>query len=240
MTNKMVLIGIAILAVGLIALPQTFALFAGQHYWYDVNNNGADNYGIPCMKCHSDIQAELDLSAGDGTGPHNSVVCADCHITALVDMRGGVVGGSVALGDNIHAAGLPACMDCHSANTSDTSTAPDATTILEGSLEVHKDFAKNASNTGNILVDENEACVACHTHVAVDINWQKAYKMSFVARESGTVGNHAWVVSNFVTEGTVLIDTYGNRDGTNYNYTEYNINVTGIDHLNEWYNASNP
>lgn len=244
MTNKMILIGIAIVAVGLIALPQTMALFAGQHNWYTLTGNSSDNYGIPCQKCHADVYAELKLSQkDDNTGVHNSQTCSTCHMTALENMEDGVVSGGDLPGANIHAAGLPYCLDCHSRNISNINNGPDARTILTGSLEAHIPFATQAALDNQtdgtaLLKGANEACVACHTHVAVDINWQKAYKIGFSAIETADTGIHQWSVGNFVAEGTVSVLTYGNRTGGNTGVGPESINVSGLTIPN--YDVNNP
>ena len=59
----------------------------------------------------------------------------------------------------------------------------------------------------------NDACIACHTHVAVDINFQKGYKLSFDATESKT---GVYTVSNAAVEGTVNISVFGNQSGATY------------------------
>ncbi len=75
MNKKMILV-IALIGIGLYALPQTMALFAGQHSF--VNIDAAGNQ-IDCVKCHGDVKAEL--AAGDvGTdAPHAGFECEFCH-----------------------------------------------------------------------------------------------------------------------------------------------------------------
>ena len=47
----------AVIAIGLFALPGTVAMFGGQHDWYDLNPDGND---VSCEKCHADIYAEMN------------------------------------------------------------------------------------------------------------------------------------------------------------------------------------
>jgi len=224
MKNRLILIGICIAAVGLIALPQTLALFAGQHDFYEVSRD-PDNLGVPCAKCHGDVKSELS-----GSDVHSSVRCEDCHVLALT-YKGAKVGGN----KDIHAAAAPACLDCHDGSltsgqwhnfTDDpsvcanchgttTPTFGNATSILYGANESHKKFAADASNpNATLLKGANEACIGCHTHVAVDINWVKAYKMSFNATAyTKEDGSHDWIISNFTKEGTATLQTYGNMSG---------------------------
>jgi len=227
MGNKLILIGIAIAAIGLVALPQTLALFSGQHNWYDISPAGNQ---VPCQKCHADIA--IEMSIGDGTtanGIHRSIGCESCHIKALTD-QGSTIGGPIT--NDIHAAASPACLDCH-----DGSGAGDARSILNGSEEVHKPFAKQA-NDSLLLKGSNEACIACHTHVAVQINWTRAYMISFSATENANTGTHDWIVDNFAAEGTAVIRTYGNQSGERVNYTQppdISVNLPS-----GWFDENNP
>lgn len=216
MTNKMILIGIAIAAIGLVALPQTLALFAGQHNFYD--NIGAGAAAIPCEKCHADVFSELS-QPGSVNAVHLAQGCEGCHVTTAPTKEGLTQGG--ALGSDFHAAALPLCLDCHSG----TGPGVDARSILNGSAEAHISFAGQA-NESLLLRGSNEACISCHTHVAVDINWTKAYKISFNAKENATTGLHEWTVNNFATEGTVQIQTYGNRSGEINSATEPNVSIS--------------
>ncbi|MFZ3384092.1 MAG: hypothetical protein WA144_09220 [Candidatus Methanoperedens sp.] len=216
MSNKLILIGIAIAAVGLVALPQTLALFAGQHNFYD--NIGTGAAAIPCEKCHADVFSELSQPGSVNT-VHMGQGCEGCHVTTAPNKEGLTQGGNS--GADFHAAALPLCLDCHSG----TGPGKDARSILDGSVEAHTAFA-NQANDSLLLRGSNEACISCHTHVAVDINWTKAYKISFNAMENATTGLHEWTVDNFATEGTVQIQTYGNRSGGINSATEPVVSIS--------------
>ncbi len=119
------------------------------------------------------------------------------------------------------------CSNCHYSTAAHTPTfeasleaggfgitsAPNDT----GSVEAHRAFVQTPAFGGQKdTVDRygygasNGACIACHTHVAVDINFQKGYKLSFSAVE-GQQGNYS--VGNFAVEGQVNIAVYGNGSG---------------------------
>lgn len=79
MNAKITLVFIALIGAGLFALPQTTALFAGQHGFVNIDPTGNQ---IDCIKCHGDIQAELqsEHSTATGTdGPHAAMKCEFCH-----------------------------------------------------------------------------------------------------------------------------------------------------------------
>ena len=193
MKNRLILIGICIAAVGLIALPQTLALFAGQHTFYEVSRD-PENLGVPCAKCHADVYSEL---SGSSNKVHETVSCEDCHVIALMN-KGAKVGGN----ESIHAAAAPACMDCHDGNVS----YPNATSILYGANESHKKFAFDAANA-SLLKGANEACVGCHTHVNVDSVWQKPTNLSFKASVSS---EGVWNVTDFAAGGMKETNVTGN------------------------------
>ena len=217
MTNRLILIGLCIAAVGLIALPQTLALFAGQHTFYEVSRD-PQNLGVPCAKCHGDVYSELS-----GSDVHSSVRCEDCHVIALM-YKGAKVGGN----EDIHAAATPACLDCHdgklgkdqwhsftenfTSHCVDCHGSPvtynidNATSILYGANESHKKFAFDASNA-TLLKGANEACVGCHTHVNVDSVWQKPTNLSFKASVSS---EGVWNVTDFAAGGMKETNVTGN------------------------------
>jgi len=79
MNKKLAIVLIALVGIGLYALPQTMALFAGQHSFYNIDPTGNQ---VPCDKCHGDVQAELEsgISTLTGTpGPHANMKCEFCH-----------------------------------------------------------------------------------------------------------------------------------------------------------------
>lgn len=221
MQNKTLLIGIGILAVGLLALPQTLALFIGQHNWYDTTTT---ENGIPCAKCHADVVQEIFSTeglAGDGVnslhrGQTSDGGCQACHMTTGPN-EGGIDqanSNDLGTGDSFHAAAAPACIDCHDTD----GPGNNALIGLTGADEVHKPFVEQANTTGvAFLKGANEACIACHTHVAVDITWTKRTGMSLTAVETqpgGPGSAHSWDVGNYVATGVAVVQTNGDSNGT--------------------------
>jgi len=74
-SQKIVLGTIAVVAMGIFALPSTVSLFSGQHSWYDLS---AETNDVPCDKCHGDIEDEM---VSDENGVHRNLTCAMCHRT---------------------------------------------------------------------------------------------------------------------------------------------------------------
>jgi hypothetical protein len=208
-SNKVALMVIAVVAIGIFALPTTLSLFAGQHVWYDISDDGNQ---VPCKKCHADIYEEYVLSAngvhgtlsgGNQTaaGDDPDAACGACHrladITnpnaAMTFADGGPNGGSTP-GEEAHAAAVISCMACHQLNNTGGYPAAGGFNITSFSGVTSPFVYTNASNPGtnaahnafiaeaiddDTLQDSNEACLACHTMIGVKINWTHARSLEF-------------------------------------------------------------
>ena len=233
-SNKLVLIAVAIVAIGIFALPSTVSLFSGQHTWYDLSGTGND---LPCRKCHGDIQDEM-LSADNGvhrtlndTAGENSCLCH--RVTPpKTRLTTGVASGDgpgSTPGNESHAAAAIACMICHEQGTTfphaggfNQSAVYAATGVPEdkqywynhsdgtgGEYAAHNAFI-NQAIVDPLMEDSNEACIACHTRVGVNITWTKNVYLEFTAGED-EFGN--WTVEDFAAGGD---------------------NVTQVNSSNEW------
>lgn len=222
MINRTILLGIMIVAVGMIALPQTFALFAGQHTWNDI---GYMENGEVCKKCHSDIAIEIEQSPIHGAWGKD---CVGCHIATPAGYASGPFKSPAnRTMDGSHAATTVRCAECHSGVAVDAYSASNFNTTtntwkshknsLGSPNEAHKSFAmQSASNMpiyndngtidtrfsagqGNIMLrGDDVSCVACHTHTKVVITWTRPTGMSFDANSTSS----GWVTSNYQTLST--------------------------------------
>ncbi|VVB85297.1 Cytochrome c7 c [uncultured archaeon] len=134
----------------------------------------------------------------------------------------------------INGEGVGSCADCHYSTASHT-PAFEATLAAggfgitgspedTGSVEAHNAFVKTDDKLDRFGYGaSNGACIACHTHVAVDINFQKGYKLAFDAIESST-GQYS--VANFAVEGQVNVAIYGNGSGMTYGVGDKTYNWT--------------
>ncbi|MGB2841769.1 MAG: multiheme c-type cytochrome [Halobacteriota archaeon] len=233
--NKMVLMAIAVVAVGMFALPSTVSLFTGQHTWYDIN---ASKY-LPCEKCHAEIYDEFALSKVHGTLTGNTsgwvdtsnvtAGCYGCHRTSQTGYTYAKGGGSGALpGKEAHAASTVACMVCHDFNN--TAGYPNAggfnitTSIYNytygenytGEAAAHNKFIERAIEE-NVMEDANAACIACHTYIPVKINWTHRFSLEFDCIPEfdldGVVNTTHFNVTNWEFNGTYNITVYGNTTG---------------------------
>src|SRR3990170_7740654 len=79
MNTKFTLAIIALVGIGVFALPSTMSLWAGQHSFYNIDATGNQ---VPCQKCHGDVKAELLSNAAaipNTPGPHAAFKCEYCH-----------------------------------------------------------------------------------------------------------------------------------------------------------------
>ncbi len=164
---------------------------------------------VSCLECHGGEQekgvagyeiesAEPYMHSGwllDATDP-NASNCWNCHYSN--DVHGAGEGALAAGGfqNPVTGKGLT------------TGSAE------EGAVEAHNAWVTTNDNISRFGYGaSNDACVACHTHVAVEISFQKGYLLQFNATEEAT-GNYT--VSNFNVQGTVNVTTYGNESGNTF------------------------
>ena len=245
-SSSLILMGIAVVAVGMFALPSTVSLFSGQHTWYAINGSNE----LPCKKCHADVFEELESSAfhkwdGGGFGqggnsPPEDTACYGCHRAnaSITYANVGDTVTNVTPGKEAHAASTVACMLCHQFNASvrtgsmasfaaggfDNVTGStynyDNGSSVGGEHAAHQRFIEMAVNWP-AMEDSNEACIACHTHVPVNITWKHAHDLNFTAtwKDSGWVGTDEFPpthfnVSDWGVNGTMINYSYGYGNGT--------------------------
>jgi len=83
-SRGLLLLTIAVVAVGVFALPSTVSLFSGQHAWYNLSTGTND---VPCEKCHADVAEEMEQLAGPHTGEtgYGRLKCGYCHRTFKIE-----------------------------------------------------------------------------------------------------------------------------------------------------------
>ena len=189
-TKKMILLLMIVLSLGIVALPASMSLFAGQHTWY---NLGAEGNQVPCVKCHADVADELD--AGQPPSPHKKLIVDDINDACEACHRSNLTGYTYASGDTsgatpgkeAHAASTVACMECHEYghdeypydypwaggfdNMTNSSFNYDSGDPSIGTNASHHAFIQGAITEGSLLEDSSEACVACHTTTNVTIHF---------------------------------------------------------------------
>ncbi|OFV66647.1 MAG: multiheme cyctochrome [Candidatus Syntrophoarchaeum butanivorans] len=175
----------AIIALGIFALPQTAALFSGQHSWYNLGTGGND---LPCEKCHGDIAAEMNslVSAHSGETGYGRFECDYCHRTFDLNDYGAAPSQNInqsifsryyytyASGDGTgstpgkeaHAASTVPCMYCHSGEDVGGYHMHDSNTLYcscHGPSDGGSDYYYHGDRfyTGKSNDDQGE-CMKCH------------------------------------------------------------------------------
>ncbi len=191
MNSKILLLTVAVAAVGLFAMPNSLSLFAGQHT-FDKGVN------VSCQKCHQDIYDEMNGNGlyGNSTA-HTSTnlkVCTGCHKTGNIsnipvgkytDGSGtynysGTFNQSVGA-QGAHAAVTMECTNCHTGVPAE----------LLNSSEAHGAFYNESKANGStILKGANIACVGCHTHTNVQGTWRRSIGYDMIVNETAT-GNYS-------------------------------------------------
>lgn len=163
-----------IFTMGLVVLPSTVNLFAGEHSFYNIKQG----YESRCIKCHADIYDELKAGANhskvDGTDGWSGEECLGCHRANTSITFANATTGSP--GKEAHAATIIDCGYCH-LNSSNLFNAPLAGGF--GLSGMGNDTGYNASHysfmiesrDSDLLKNESEPCVACHTNTRVRINF---------------------------------------------------------------------
>lgn len=177
----MMLIMIALLAIGLVVLPTTVSLLAGQHSFYEVN----EGYESRCIRCHADIHEELKSGANHSTvdggdiGEWSGKECQGCH-RANVSITYANASRNQP-GEETHAATTINCGYCHF-NENNNFGAPVAGGFGlsnhqpdTGIYASHYNFVIQ-SREGGLISNHSESCIACHTNCMVEINFNMSTK----------------------------------------------------------------
>ena len=183
MNSKVLLLSVAVIAIGLFAMPSTLSLFSGQHTFY----NGSE---VNCEKCHADIYSEL--GSGSGSTAHTAGVfsqCEYCHKTNTTNLSVPINGTANAnyTGTNVtdngqaHAAVTMECIACHTGVDEE----------LQGSSAAHGAYynASNLSTAGVKMNGANVACVGCHTHAYINVTWTRAVGYNLTSNATGAGWN---------------------------------------------------
>ncbi|MFO7966502.1 MAG: hypothetical protein R6U44_02765 [Archaeoglobaceae archaeon] len=227
------LLALAILAIGVLVLPSTVTLFAGQHTWYYKE-------ALPCEKCHADVADEFQSSANYHPPGNTYPVWEACVLCHQVEP---LYPGDVSQEAGKHAATVVPCDYCH---------YPEATAFDN---DPHYPFVK-AAEEDDQMPNGTEACVACHTHAEVKINftWKKYMTFGFEVNADGDrddpndLGGGTDLLTlndttNYGTSASIWNATDGfGANGTETHYVvDYGAFVSDRDYNNATpFNESNP
>ncbi|MGB2727405.1 MAG: hypothetical protein WBD09_02875, partial [Halobacteriota archaeon] len=167
---------------------------------------------VACMYCHSgDKSGTVEKDHGQHPSP-SSNCWSSCHYNSEKNPNDRPAHEGAYTNDED-------CRQCH-VNANDVYYVPPAggfnlttNSADTGSNAAHKTFVMDAISN-ELMEDANEACIACHTHVPVKINWTHAYSLEFNASwQEGVFPPTHFNVSEFEANGTVNVTVYGNATG---------------------------
>lgn len=159
MDGKIILLLFSVVAVGMFALPSSLALYTGSHTF--VNGSSVD-----CAKCHVSSMDDITAELAAGTA-HTNMSCGTCHGPANANVN-------LSMGnENGHAASMAIdCIGCHWGNASESGNNIDDEDVLRElnlAAAAHHEVTFNASADNQDIDDRDQACIACHTDVPVNI-----------------------------------------------------------------------
>ena len=211
-SGNMMLLAVAVVAVGIFALPSTISLFAGQHTWYNLT----ENQSVPCEKCHADVANEMSALIGPHTGEtgYQRMRCEYCHRYFPIWRRNstyenytyGDVGTSatdVTPGKESHAASTVPCMYCHSGNKSGEAHP----TIFSNCWSCHQFPSQNPDkkrpvHEGRYTNDED--CKRCHANAHMGkvycIPPAGGFNLTIDTTDTGELAAHKTFVMNAISD----------------------------------------
>ena len=168
-TGKTVLLLLAVMAIGMFALPSTLAMYSGQHDFV----NGAN---VKCEKCHGVGDAIYEEM--NGSDMHINFSCRDCHgytstnasFSGLTPNTNNSTGHAGTLG--------VMCMDCHADNSTAGSLALTIGThnMDNNSVDIIDEFKMQTAAHNDMFDFYNQSsqdldhmCIACHTKVTLNL-----------------------------------------------------------------------
>lgn len=194
MKKKTILLGVAILVIGLVIMPNTVSMFKNQHTWQDKTT-------IVCTSCHADIGTEISSATSHHTianlpGVSNvNQACKYCHQAAFGNDTGSHGNWSwESSQQTVHAAFSVECLDCHGGSTTnDDPNAPNMSVEFNAtSIEAHKPLYTNATQS-SLMEGANEACIACHTGINIQDGGYFIYNYGMNITANETTGS--WIVT---------------------------------------------
>ena len=223
--KSVLLLGVAIVAIGLFIIPSTMSMFVGQHRWYSVRTIN-DQYAL-CERCHAAEVGEWNANTGAHAAyaAENPTIGCFCHQinesslsewgfnASKIESHGfEIFNESGGINDTPstwtwrntttpHAAITIECVSCHY----------NATAQLSNVYSAHKEFFEQANESA--YGTNNTACMACHTMVGLNINITRV--QSGINVNATHNPNYTWTV-DVTTNTTELTSggTYHPANGT--------------------------
>lgn len=217
---QVLILAIAIIAIGLFILPSTLSMFVGQHTWYSVKN--PDDMEILCAKCHQPEVDEWNQNIIAG-GAHSTfeteyptqsgcTICHQVNASALSDYGINVTSLSAYNFEDFTQEGLSNTSNAidfqgkwrsqstpHAAIKVDCADCHyNATKQLSNPDSAHSDFYNQSSASAT----DSAACIGCHTMTDMNISWYKFGGLNVNATINKTT--EEWEIT--ITTNTTLVN----------------------------------
>jgi hypothetical protein len=170
MKRRTIFVGLAIIAVGFMVMPYALSAYVpGSHDWdYDGTWGGGND--VDCDRCHA------GAGSGGGTAFHTTLDCFDCHARAA------------PTGTNHTGISIPTCTQatCHTTVATNFTGNPNDEPHYEVYNTALTDDTHAKASTAN------EACIACHTGVNVDVTLTWSESPSTIIYINATGGPSGW------------------------------------------------
>lgn len=220
MDKKSILIlGFAIVAIGLFIIPSTMSMFLGQHRFYSVRT--ANSQYEMCQRCHFAEVGEWQANTGahaayrawmiEDTGVDPGCFCHQVNESALsgfgidtteisnfgyeIFNESGQLNTSKDSWTWTNNTSWRTTDTPHAAITIDcVSCHTNATSQLDNTNEAHRPFFEQSRNTSlNPVGNNNTACMACHTMVGLNITMERIEGGLFI--NANHTEDYNWTIS---------------------------------------------
>lgn len=195
--------------IGMFILPSTSLLLMEDNTTFDTNvsdeevklsSTDSSTSDSDCSQCHSKADTQLHNSP-----VHRNLSCIDCH------------NKSSSTECEVNRSKIE-CMECHqgyhpaggfglTANSNDT-----------GSRAAHIGFIGDAMNDSNML-GANEACIACHTHTPVKINWTHRASLDVEVVFAEDNPNKHFDIASWDSTGTANTTVWQDKNNKTLNFS---------------------
>jgi hypothetical protein len=213
MDKKSILIlGFAIVAIGLFIIPSTMSMFLGQHRWYSVTT--ASNQYEMCQRCHFAEVGEWQANTGahssyktimTDAGADPGCFCHQVNVTALEDFginRTEIDNYAFEIFNETGELNTSLKEDWNTSwRSTDTPHAAitiecischtNATSQLDNENEAHKPFFEQSRNSS--VGSNNTACMACHTMIGLNITMERIAGGLFI--NANHTEDYSWTIN---------------------------------------------
>ena len=161
--EKTILLLLAVMAIGMFALPSTLAMYTGQHDFVNGSN-------VNCTRCHGAGDAIYEEI--NGSDMHTQFSCRDCHgysgvYNTVTPNTNNSTGHAGTLG--------VMCLDCHTDGTTIAATLLTDDMDTNG-VSITDEFNMSTAAHNDMFDFYNQAsedldlmCIACHTTVTLNL-----------------------------------------------------------------------